>query len=275
MKQEEARHDVEKPADGFGSNSEQESSEKNETVKRTYDPARELAAIKAKAEIYEKEWRSSLVYLESLQSQVAVLKDRQQRLEDKLRQERKALKDLSDCLARADLVIETLRQKLQQEQAATKALRADKEALEMTVRNLQQHVLFLDNQIKQLYKSYSWRITRPLRWAYGLLLYVVGRIKYSLDKASTHFIHNIVNLVVTLKSLVEKHPRMLSFMRTSLRLLPGFSAQIEKFLNKTYSWRGAHAPRPLLASETLSPRARFVAEQLKIAMNPCSGDGSS
>lgn len=248
------------------SNIEKEAQAKDEHFQAIRRLEGELSSAKAKAETYEKEWKKALEQIQSLQAHVAVAQDRLETLMGQLDQERRAREELSRSLAQAEKVIASLRENLEHSRRFSKVLQADKDILESTVKSLRQNIATLEVHIQDLYDSYSWKCTKPLRWAYSLLLAAYTYVNKSIYHITSKVLFRIHKVFTALLSFLQRHRWLYCAVEKIVHRFPRLARWGQRLLARSRSWADGADPAQATLSLPLSPRARFIAQQLNLAI---------
>ena len=230
-----------------------------ELVKLINIASKEVEFNKGKVIDLESRWKEALDRIHDLSSQLGVLKEISQGLERNLESERHRVRELEEENRSLNLALEKVRGELESER--------------LHVRELEEERLALYNTVQLIYRSWSWRITYPLRLGFDALR-AFKRISFScLMKIRGIFTYPVKWILARAIKFVLNRPRLREFLHRQLVRFPWLYWRLYNFASHKGIVVGGGIVifQQSLHHETesmydLSPRVRQVYENLKRAI---------
>jgi len=229
-----------------------------ELVKLINIASKEVEFNKGKVIDLESRWKEALDRIHDLSSQLGVLKEISQGLERNLESERHRVRELEEENRSLNLALEKVRGELESER--------------LHVRELEEERLAVYNTIQSVYRSWSWRITYPLRLGLDALR-AFKRISFScLMKIRGIFTYPVKWILARAIKFVLNRPRLREFLHRQLVRLPWIYWRLYNFaVDKGIVVGGViaisqHSLDHEIFIHDLSPRARQIYEDLKRAI---------
>jgi SAM-dependent methyltransferase len=230
-----------------------------ELVKLINIASKEVEFNKGKVIDLESRWKEALDRIHDLSSQLGVLKEISQGLERNLESERLHVRELEEENRSLSLALEKVRGELESERHR--------------VRELEEERLAVYNTIQSVYRSWSWRITYPLRLGLDALR-AFKRISFScLMKVWGIFTYPVKWILARAIKFVLNRPRLREFLHRQLVRLPWIYWRLYNFaVDKGIVVGGVIAisqhslEHEIDFIQDLSPRARQIYEDLKRAI---------
>jgi len=230
-----------------------------ELVKLINIASKEVEFNKGKVIDLESRWKEALDRIHDLSSQLGVLKEISQGLERNLESERHRVRELEEENRSLNLALEKVRGELESER--------------LHVRELEEERLAVYNTIQSVYRSWSWRITYPLRLGLDALR-AFKRISFScLMKIRGIFTYPVKWILARAIKFVLNRPRLREFLHRQLMRFPWLYWRFYNFASHRGIIMGGGVTifQQSLHHETgsmydLSPRVRQVYENLKRAI---------
>jgi O-antigen chain-terminating methyltransferase len=258
-----------------------------ELVKLINIASKEVEFNKGKVIDLESRWKEALDRIHDLSNQLGVLKEISQGLERNLESERHHVRELEEENRSLSLALEKVRGELESERHHVRELEEENRSLSLAlekvrgeleserhrVRELEEERLAVYNTIQSVYRSWSWRITYPLRLGLDALR-AFKRISFScLMKMWGIFTYPVKWILARAIKFVLNRPRLREFLHRQLVRLPWIYWRLYNFaVDKGIVVGGVSAiSQHSLEHEIdfihdLSPRARQIYEDLKRAI---------
>ena len=230
-----------------------------ELVKLINIASKEVEFNKGKVIDLESRWKEALDRIHDLSSQLGVLKEINQGLERNLESERHRVRELEEENRSLSLALEKVRGELESER--------------LHVRELEEERLAVYNTIQSVYRSWSWRITYPLRLGLDALRSFKRIFFTCLMKIWGIFTYPVKWILARAIKFVLNRPRLREFLHRQLMRFPWLYWRFYNFASHRGIIMGGGVTifQQSLHHETgsmydLSPRVRQVYENLKRAI---------